>query len=346
MEKRTALIQYSKPLTDIRQESRKRFLDDSKESRRQWQAYKSLQNLKKRTRCVLCANALSGSLLNHRSVVFVECKNCGHIQTQGTIPEKQASQFAFHQIYPKLNPKDYADRKRRIYQPKLDWITKSLRKLGYSKQWLKTRRWFEIGSGAGYFLSVLHDFGVRQYGGLDGDSQLIQTSNSILPLRNAILYQDDISHVPAVFKADIYVAFFVLEHLKDVHGLLLQLKKCPKNTVFVFSVPVFGFSAILEGVFKANYARSLDGIVHQQIYTEKSIRHAMKIAGFKVAAEWVFGQDADDLTRFTANNVQTLYSLDKLNRIIKSLTEQQDSVQACIDRLHFSDQRHVIAIKQ
>jgi hypothetical protein len=57
-----------------------------------------------------------------------------------------------------------------------------------------------------------------------------------------------------------------------------------------------------------------DGIVHRQLYTDESIRHAVALGGFTIVAEWVFGQDADDLSRFLLQNLKDKYSPRRFRR--------------------------------
>jgi 2-polyprenyl-3-methyl-5-hydroxy-6-metoxy-1,4-benzoquinol methylase len=278
--------------------------------------------------------------------VFVVCSTCGHLQS-ALVPRPSSPSFGFHTIYPSLSARQYRERTQRVYAPKLEWIVRSLGRLGFSPHHLKTRRWVEFGAGAGYFLSALDDYGVKNFGGFDSNRELVAVANRALKA-------DRVSYEPAPhlsealqkYPADIYVGFFVLEHIEDAHAFFLRLRQLPKGTVFIFAVPVFGLSVILDGAFERNFARQLDGVVHRQLYTDESIRYAAKLADLKIVAEWIFGQDADDLSRFLLRNLEPRCSKRWFREMSLKLVSIQDGIQQVLDRARLADQRHVIAIKR
>lgn len=339
-------ITYSKLSNAVQNENQLRFSGESKAYKKQVKTYQKLRGAQKRSVCILCRQKLRGELFQHRSLPFISCGNCCHIQLSVVPPKDYCSDTGFHTIYPKLSKKDYENRKARIYEPKLNWIVKSLKGLRYSNQKIKNMRWFEIGSGAGYFLSTLKDFRVKKFGGCDSNRPLVELTNQILKSDYSRFDPRPASQSIGSCSADIYVAFFVLEHIEDAHEFMLRLSHLPKGTIFVFSVPVFGFAALLDNVFTQQYARNLDGIVHTQIYTDESIQYALKLAQFKMVAQWVFGQDIDDLVRYLLINTKDRYSSKMTSKISQKLAQLQDEMQSCLDRNLFSDQRHVIAVKQ
>lgn len=205
----------------------------------------------------------------------------------------------------------------------------------------------EIGAGGGYFLSALARFGARDIAGFDGDAALVAMANDALGA-NRVVHEPEPSLSLALQRhaADIYVAFFVLEHVDDAHAVFAQWRRLPRGTIVVFSVPVFGFSVLLDGVFERNYARQLDGIVHTQLYTDDSIRYAMKVAGLRTVAEWIFGQDVDDLNRFLLQNLASRYPRPLLESVSRRLSGIHDDLQHVLDRSRLADQRHVIGIRR
>ncbi len=309
-------------------------------------AYLKLRRSKRRSRCILCNLYLRGNSFDHRSLPFIQCARCRHIQLAVVAPAGYADGFEFHTIYPKLNPPDYENRKRRIYKPKLDWIIRALDSLKYSRSALQKMKWLEIGSGAGYFLSALKDFGVRSFWGVDGNRKLVAIANSVLKRKSTVCEAGEVSAILSRYPAaDIYVAFFVLEHAENAFTIYKKLRELPRRTIFVFSVPVFGLSAILENIFQRNYARSLDGIVHQQMYTDESIRFAMKRAGFRIVSEWIFGQDASDFNRFVLCHLRRQFNSDMLMHVSNRLNQMENSFQQALDRARLADQRHILAVK-
>jgi hypothetical protein len=256
------------------------------------------------------------------------------------------SDIKFSDVYPKLSLGEYNDRKQRIYLPKLEWIIDSLTKLGYKKSKLQGMRWTEMGAGAGYFISSLLDSGFNNVVGFDADKKLVEYANSINKGDKIKHYDGELSKAVNQFPADICVAFFVLEHIYNTHTLISRLKDNLKIKIFIFSVPVFGLTHLLENIFEANSPRCLDGLHHAQLYTDQSIKYSMDQAGFEIVAQWIFGQDANDLTRYMISNLHDKFSKKMLDRIYKNFKRLENSFQNCLDQLRLSDQRHIIAVKR
>ena len=90
----------------------------------------------------------------------------------------------------------------------------------------------------------------------------------------------------------------------------------------------------------------MDAVVHTQIYTEKSINYALEISGFEKISQWVFGQDAEDFSRFILESLRYNYPDDMFQEMSDKLLNLQDDLQHLFDVKHLSDQRHIIAIKR
>jgi 2-polyprenyl-3-methyl-5-hydroxy-6-metoxy-1,4-benzoquinol methylase len=343
-------IEYSKSLNDIGLERLERLNQNTNiKYHEQIKSSKILQSTPPRVTCLLCNKKLLGFKFNHRNVQFIRCKTCDHIQTFGKPPaeypyfEKTTN---FSNIYPNLNSKEYKDRVNRIYQPKLDWIKRVL-KGKFIEDDLKSKEWVELGCGAGYFLSCLSSDGFKKITGYEMDPKLVKKTDDMTPNSVRVHHGDENLHdTIANSFADVYVAFFVLEHVEDPYKFYLQLSHLPTNTIFIFSVPLFGMSCLLEGVFDHLYSRNLDAVVHTQIYTEKSIDYALSIADFDMIGQWVFGQDAEDFSRFILDSLRENYPDDMFQEISTKLLNLQDPLQHVFDNDHLSDQRHIIAIKR
>ena len=343
-------INYSKSLNDISPERAERLsqkTDDKYQT--QIEISRILHDTPLRESCLVCQNKLQGSEFIHRSIPFIQCNNCGHIQTKGLPPsgypfhEKNSS---FHNVYPDLDAKEYQNRIERIYQPKLDWIQEVLTE-HFTEKELRLKKWVELGCGAGYFLSCLDSNNFKKITGFDMDPDLVKKTDAMTPDHVKVYHGDENLHkTVSNCSADVYVAFFVLEHVLNPYKFYKQLSYLPTNTIFIFSVPLFGFSCLLEGAFGNLYARNLDAVVHTQIYTEKSINYALNIANFDIIGQWVFGQDAEDFSRFILDSLKEDYPDDMFQEISTKLLNLQDPLQHIFDINHLSDQRHIIAIKR
>ena len=337
-------IDYSKSSKDVKEESFYRSIKDEKLFKKQIHESLNLLKNKNRKECILCGSKLRGENFCHRNIPFVICATCRHVQTKPK-PPNDYPETNFSSVYLDKNKKEYQDRKDRIYKPKLEWIINCLIEYNYTKEQISKMQWTEMGSGAGYFLSSLFDAGIQNIKGFDADRKLVQIARKHIPEKYIIHYDGKLSESFDFFPSDVYTAFFVLEHISDSRHFFLKLKDLPIGTIFIFSVPVFGISCLLENVFENNYARNLDCVLHTQLYTDESIKFAMDAAGFRIIAQWIFGQDAEDFIRFVLNSIANKFSLKKIDQIQNNLYQLQDSMQNCFDKLNLSDQRHIIAIK-
>lgn len=339
---------YSKPSGDIGKEEAKRSRDESKLVAQQKKALRFLARQKPRKICTLCGKKLKGKRFTHRGIDFVLCNTCEHITSYNQPPEDypftKATGYSYTSIYPKLSRKDYDDRKGRVYRPKLDWAVASLKAEGYTSSQIKKMQWVEIGCGAGYFLSALSDLGVKERTGVDIDANLIAYANDTLGKNTALVSKDSAGETIQKYRADIYVAFFVFEHIERLFDLAAILRTLPKRTILIFSVPMLGFSMLLENMLRDSYARNLDGAMHTQIFTDSSVDYFLKEAGFKKSAEWIFGQDAMDLARFIKNNSHR-YPEEVYEILATRVAASVDGIQTVLDHTRLSDQRHILAIK-
>lgn len=344
------IFKYSKSSSHIEIENSQRRKLEKKTHQRQQLSISKLLNYKKRTNCILCQEKLKGSSFLHRNIPFIRCSKCSQIQTINNpptnFPKNVEIEFGFENVYPKLTKKDFLSRVDRVYTPKLEWILESLKELNYSDENIKSKFWLELGSGAGYFLSSLEKNNIRNFSGLEKNEALVIESNSQLLGKHAILNHDTLTDSIKKNKADIYVMFFVLEHMLDLKSFFYELSKKPKGTIFIFSVPTFGFDTIIENVFDEYYSRHLDGVIHTQLFTEESINYCLEFSGYSKKSEWVFGQDTDDLIRFINTSITGKYEGDFQNEISKKLKKINNQIQHVLDKNKFSDSRHIIAIKQ
>jgi 2-polyprenyl-3-methyl-5-hydroxy-6-metoxy-1,4-benzoquinol methylase len=202
--------------------------------------------------------------------------------------------------------------------------------------------WLEIGCGGGYFISALNDFGVKNFKGIDKDAGLLKIASEYMGSRvekSPINLADIVKKYPA----DIYVAFFVFEHMENSIDFFSSLSELPSGTLIIFSVPFFGLTHIFEKIITSDYARSFDGSVHTQIFTRQSVDYVMNMTGFEIVAEWIFGQDSADIIRHILNNINEIpKQLISKNRVIGL----ERDMQSIINKAGLADQRHFIAIKK
>jgi len=345
-------IYYSKPSIDIDIEGKNLVDNEVARYNERYEISLQLDKFPVREECNCCGIDLSDKIFYHRELLFKECENCGHIQTNNIPPiaypeYSTTSQSTFSQVYPSLSQKEYISRRDRIYTPKIEWVLNALNKLNFDIRLLCNKKWCEIGSGAGYFLSAAKEQGIEKFVGIERDERLCSESLRHNPNNEVHHCLDSFDSIIKNHSSDVYCSFFVLEHINDLTPVWKEIKNKPVGTIFIFSVPVFGASCLLENIFSSRFARNLDGVIHTQLFTDNSIKYAMNLASCRILAEWIFGQDVSDLIRFLQyNDGKNENVTDIHSKLYKNLNRAHDALQSVLDHYQLSDQRHFIAIRE
>jgi 2-polyprenyl-3-methyl-5-hydroxy-6-metoxy-1,4-benzoquinol methylase len=250
----------------------------------------------------------------------------------------------FADVYPPLDPVAYRDRTERIYAPKLAWLLRAAQAAGLGN--LLDRSWVDIGCGAGSFIDALRRNGASRVAGIEADAVLVQQANAALAAPIVTQFAGSLAEAVRQHPADVYVAWFVLEHCFELGEVFNALRQCASGTVLAFSVPTYGLAAMLEGAFEQHYARNLNSVVHLQLFTDASIARAMQEANCDIMAEWIFGQDADDLYRSIMIPLQHTHSAAAIVGEQARLLGCMSGIQAVIDHARLADARHVLAVRR
>lgn len=339
---------YSKPSADIAIEAQDWGERDQALLVRQREVALHILKGSPRDNCLLCSKALDSSpAYCHRDVEYLHCSHCGHVQTRIQPPTGYPHQYSgsgFETIYPQLGQNEYLSRRDRIYMPKLDWLLSQIKTSGCLTQDALNATWLDLGCGAGYFLHALRDKGANNIVGLDENADLVAEANRHCGAEIAKVSKTVFEYLEAS-SAEIITAFFVLEHLENAACFWRILSDKPSGTLFAFAVPTFGLSTIIEGAIDGFAARNLDNGVHTQLYTDRSIDYALEQAGYIKVAEWLFGQDAQDLCRLLLQRIAPQMDLTLAEGTARQLTALVDPLQQVIDRARLCDARHVLAEK-
>jgi hypothetical protein len=340
------LTEYSKPSADVAAHTARLIANNADLLARQRRIMAVLRDAPPRRHCILCDAALNGSKgFAHREIAYRVCDSCGHVQCATKAP----TGYPYHEqnftdIYRPLDAHAYAQRTERIYLPKLDWVLRAAKAIGLGD--VLERSWVELGSGAGNFLAALRAAGASQVMGLEAEAALVEQASTMLEQPLVRHFSGSLVDAVRAHPADVYVAWFVLEHCFELAEVLKVLSERPSGTLLMFAVPTLGLSALLESAFDSHYARSLDSVLHLQLFTECSIRHAMDRADYEIRAEWIFGQDADDLYRAIVTQVAGGTSGEALGRKLNRLGAALNGIQQAIDRARLSDARHILAVRR
>lgn len=306
----------------------------------------SKYNFPNRTNCLLCNKLLTkkGKFIHRESIEYISCNNCGHIQSQLEIEDFSN----FDTTYSSHIFDNYKERVDNIYTPKRDWIIESLIQYGIKEEViLKELKWYEFGSGLGYFLKSL-DEKIVNFSGYEINKNMIEIAKKEFILN--IELTNDLKDFESRLKngnINILTSFFVLEHMgKYLPTFIDSISKMKKGSFFVFSVPIFGFSTVIENAFPNIYSNNLDSIVHTNIFSEESIDYMLNKSSFKIINKWYFAQDSIDLYRSFINSLEEKYEKHFFNEIKEKMYGLIDDIQSVIDKHHFSSNIHIIAVKE
>ena len=342
---------FSKPSDDIAKESFEQLESNDELLARQRRISRLLEGRPVRRFCLICGRLVEDEDgFTHRTVQYVKCPGCGHVQSRALppegYPERVENGLTFSRVYPRLEKEKYESRKNRIYRPKLDWILDCHRELGKTREEIIQLKWLEMGCGAGYFLSALADIGANRILGVEENRNLVDIAGEMVGTDVVRHHRKSLAEAVRKYPADIYVAFFVLEHLEHPDCFFLEMKSLPPGTVFVFAVPVFGFASFLESAVDGYFARNLENVLHTQLYTDESIEYFLREAGYQIVSQWVFGQDSADLLRMLMILLRDKYSKSLLDEVRERTTKVLDPLQQVLDRHLLSDSRHILAVKE
>lgn len=340
---------FSKPSADIAIEAQRWTSQQEALLARQREISNHLHGRERRAACLLCGGSLTSShAYTHRGIAYLACSHCGHLQTSVRPPQgypHAQNRAGFEAIYPDLDDTAYRSRRDRIYTPKLDWLLSRILETGRSVEGVLQAKWLEIGCGAGYFLNALRDRGVATVLGLDENKVLVDVANRQCDAPVARVSECIFSDLEQS-DADVIAAFFVLEHIEEAQRFWRILANKSSGTVFVFAVPTFGLSTAVEGALDGFAARNLDNVVHTQLYTDRSIDHALEHAGYQKVAEWLFGQDAQDLCNVLLNQLASRMEGALFDNLAQRLSTLVDPLQQAIDRTRLCDAQHVLAVRR
>jgi len=117
-------------------------------------------------------------------------------------------------------------------------------KLPYVKIWERAvelcgDRIFEIGCGSGQFANMISDV-KKEYCGFDVSSEAVKLATSLNLPYTQFMIRDYNHFIKYPGSYDTYVAFEILEHVKDDLGLLMRV---PDKKLTIFTVPTFDYES-------------------------------------------------------------------------------------------------------
>lgn len=296
----------------------------------------------KRTVCKICGAKLGAPLYTSHRIGYIECSECGHLNSECIDTDDFASKVYIEDDYSKnysaADKESYIRRRDMIYIPKAEYLRDCLKHEGLECGDVKI---LDIGAGCGYFVSAAGELGMEACGIEVSDSE-VEYGNAMMPEARLkhIGLTDSIDHI-AKSDANVLSAIGVLEHLVHLDENIEAIKN-NANIKYVFaSVPMFSFSSCFEVAFANGYNRHTGG-THTHLFTNESIEKMADRMGFEVAYEWRFGSDINDLYRFLMVSMQKNDNEEFSRYFSEKFVPLMDELQQVIDRSEFSSELHFI----
>ncbi len=292
--------------------------------------------------CKICGEKLSEPLFQSHGLKYIECTNCGHLNSEYADTDDFASKVYVEDDYSKnysaADREQYQKRMELIYVPKAEYLRDCLKKEGLSSGSAKI---LDIGAGCGYFVAAARSLAM-QAEGIEISENEVNYGNTVNgeKLLTCIGLTDSIEYLKNT-DANIISAIGVLEHLVHLQENLEAIKNNNAIQYLYASVPMLSFSCVFEASHQDCYNRHTGG-THTHLFTNRSIAYMAEMMGFEVAYEWRFGSDINDLYRFIMVLLQKNGNPDFAVRFSEQFTPLMDQLQLTLDESEFSSELHFI----
>ena len=298
----------------------------------------------KRTVCKICGAKLGKPLYTSHRIGYIECANCGHLNSECEDTDDFASKVYVEDDYSKnysaADRENYEKRRDMIYIPKAEYLRDCLKHEGLAPEDVNI---LDIGAGCGYFVSAVRQLGMKATGIEVSDTE-VKYGNSMSdddePPLTHIGLTDSIDHIRNT-DANTITAIGVLEHLVHLDENIEAIRDNHNIRYLFASVPMFSFSSCFEVAFANGYNRHTGG-THTHLFTNDSIEKMAEQMGFEIAYEWRFGSDINDLYRFLMVSMQKNNNEEFSRYFSDKFIPLMDDLQAVLDKSEFSSELHFI----
>lgn len=297
-----------------------------------------------RTECKLCASRLDAvrDFENH-GIDFFICPTCGHVNgghdDSAEFHTMLYSNSGYAQGY--IQPDAlYVKRLDAIYAPKARFLLSSLEEDGAD---VSSMKFLDVGAGAGYFVAALERYGANAEG-IEPNGSVVEFANT--KLSRARLSRVDIEDsrgVVARTDADVVSFIGVLEHVRDLRGMLDAVVNNEHISYMYFSVPMFSMTVLIESVFDEVFSRQLSG-VHNHVFSNDSLEWMYARYGMRKVSAWTFGADVPDLFRALSVMLSKKGASERVRAYLqRCATASCDKMQEVIDSIGAASETHVLA---
>lgn len=287
----------------------------------------------KQNYCYICGGKKTKKEFSFFEINYLRCLKCSHVYTNKRLSEKALNKFYRED---KIEAGSiYANKKmlnlrEEIIRPKIQFI----------KKFAKGKNWLDIGSADGSVVDVSISEGFYTRG-----IEISKKSRAFAKkFRNIDLYPKPLESfaLDNNKKWNVISYFGVLEHLADpMKSLKISYNLLVKNGIIAIEVPNYDSVSTYVQKLSTVYDRHLDFHTHIMMFTLKSLKFAIKKAGFKHIATWIWGMDIIELLKYL-NRLDKKFANSELSMI---LSNKINEFQAIFDKEKQGDSILMIAKK-
>lgn len=327
------IIIFSKKSSDVSSIKKEFFSSNKKYLRGAIRINKLYSKQIRRKRCKNCNLNIKNITFVSHHVKYSICDRCSHLNgiyedTNSFNKKIYLSESGSNYI--NAYRQSFNSRVKKIYQPKVEFLKKVLKK-NFSI--------IEVGCGAGQFIKASENKNIKAKG-IDINKDLINLGSKYLKTNKIELVKHNkIFNLIKESKANVCVLIHTLEHLQDPNLFMRKLKKTNVKYLFI-NIPLFSFSTFVENVFKNVYPRQLSAD-HTHLYSKKSLEYFIKKHNFKVLGEWWFGSDISDLFRSMLLN-SNFKNKKFIKYFQKYFGKHVDTIQGVFDKKKLSSEVHMV----
>lgn len=283
-------------------------------------------------KCPICNNTRSKKLNAFFGIDYMRCSKCSHVFVSKRLTDENLNSYYSNidisSTAGYTNKKSLKEREE-LFKPKIQFV----------KKFAKGKNWLDVGAGDGAAITVMNRYGFNG-NGLESNIQARQFAKKN---RRIDLVPKTLDEIIIENKRWNIISFFgVLEHIPDpISALKNSNQLLEKNGIVVIEVPnydsISSFVQNLTGIAD----RHLEPITHIMLFTEKSLKNALKKTGFTPIAVWYYGMDMIELLKY----IKKLDDGFVGSELCISLCEHINEFQKIIDQKRRSDFILMIAKK-